>query len=126
MIIKLCMTAVLMAVVGVLLSAVGWKYKGVYSVLCIIILLSGLGEGLSALFSRIFGLTDAAGVSDVAACALKIVGVGYVFGISSEIATELGEGGIARGLTVISKCEMMLITLPYLSEILSFGMEFIK
>ncbi len=126
MIIKLCMMAVLMAVVGTVLSGLGCKYKGVFSVLCAVILLSGLGEGLSRLFSGVLGLSEAAGISDVAACALKIVGVGYVFGISSEVATELGEGGVARTLLLLSKCEMLLIVLPYLNEILSFGMELIK
>lgn len=126
MIVRLALMGILMAAVGAVLSELGWKYGKVYSVICAVILLSGVGEGLSGIFSDVLSISDTAGISDVAKCALKILGAGYVFGICADTARDLGEAGVARAITIASKCEILLLTLPYLSEILSFGLEFIK
>jgi hypothetical protein len=49
---------------------------------------------------------------------LKIVGVGYLSGIASDLCTDLGEGGLARGATVLGRLEIAVICLPFLEKII--------
>ena len=51
--------------------------------------------------------------------AVRIVGVSYLCGISGDVCRELGEGGIAKSISVISKLEMIAIAAPFISEIFS-------
>ena len=57
---------------------------------------------------------------------MKILFVGYVFGISSEICRELGEGGISTVMTSLGKIEIILIVLPYIRDIVYLGVGLIK
>lgn len=126
MIIRVALMGILMATVGILLREMGWRHVRVYSVLAAVILLSGIGDTIGELISELGPISEAAGMSDVALSAMKVVGVGYVFGISESVATELGEVGVARAVSLVSRLEMLLITLPYITDMLSLGMELVK
>ena len=50
--------------------------------------------------------------------ATKILGLGYVFGICSDVCRELGENGVANSILVVGRVEIFLATLPYLDTLL--------
>ena len=126
MIIRIALMGVLMATVGILLREMGWRHARAYSVVAAVILLSGIGDTLAELVSGLEIISGIDGVSDVALSALKVIGVGYVFGISESVAEELGERGVARAVSLAARLEMLLIALPYIRDILSLGLELIE
>ena len=126
MILRICGIAVLTAIVGMMLGEMGFKGRRLFGTVSAVMLLIGVLESVGTVFSEISSLTSVAGVSEIALTAMKIVGVGYVSGISSEVASELGEGGVARAVELAGRVEMLLITLPYLKEILEVGIGLIK
>lgn len=126
MILRICGIAVLTAIVGMMLGEMGFKGRRLFGTVSAVMLLIGVLESVGTVFSEISSLTSVAGVSEIALTALKIIGVGYVSGISSEVASELGEGGVARAVELSGRVEMLLITLPYLREILEVGIGLIK
>ena len=48
----------------------------------------------------------------------KALGIGYISGVSQDITRELGEGGIAKCIAVITKIELTVLAVPYVEEIL--------
>ena len=61
-----------------------------------------------------------------AECALKIVGAGYLFGICSDIAAELGEPLVSKGLLTVGRVEILLIAMPYFVGAVQLGAELVK
>ena len=125
MIVKLCGIAVLGATVAVLLGELGFKSRRIFSLLVAVILISFVGDGVGAVIGSLTDISKAAGITETFLCALKILFVGYLFGISADICTELGEGGIANALTLVGRVETFLLVLPSLDEILRLGMELV-
>ena len=70
-------------------------------------------------------IASLAGVGEVAADVLKIVGVGYVFGFCSDVCSELGERSVAEALALAGRLEVLGIALPYLMRIVEFGLSLI-
>jgi hypothetical protein len=126
MIPKVVAIGIIASVAGALLSEMGCRTKWVFSVISVIVLLLGLCGELSSVFSELLTLTDSSGMEDAVKSALKVVGIGYVYGISSEVCEELGEKRIAQILTTFSRVEIFLVILPYVKEIADMGVRLLK
>ena len=122
---RICLAALLSAVVGVLLSELGFKGKRVFSAVAIVALVSLIGTGIKSLISDVMGISSNVGIEESAAVALKVLGCGYVFGICSELCTELGEAGVGRALSLAGRVEILLLVMPYFVKTISLGMELI-
>jgi hypothetical protein len=61
----------------------------------------------------------------VADAALRLVGVGYVYGASAEISRTMGQSEVASALEVVGRVEILLIAVPYIKEIITLGAELI-
>ena len=57
---------------------------------------------------------------------MKVLGVGYIFGFSSDVAKELGETAVSGVLTLAGKIEIIALVFPYFQKILDFGVELVK
>lgn len=125
MILKACALGLIAAVTGQLLGEGGFKGKRFFSVLCIIGILVFVVDGVASLATELSGFIgdDAMGV---AKCAVKIVGAGYIFGISADIAGELGEGGISKALLAVGRVEIIVMSFPYFKNLFELGVELIK
>ena len=78
-------------------------------------IVSGLGmDGLDA------------GGGEILRLFIKIMGVGYVFGIGTDICRELGEGGVANALLGVGRVEILLICMPAFSEIFELGLSYLQ
>ena len=64
-------------------------------------------------------------IENYAKTALKIVGIGYLSGISSDVCKELGESGVAKCIGVLAKLELACIVTPLICEILKTAEELI-
>ena len=126
MIPKVLAIGLIVSVVGALLTEMGCRTKWVFSVISMTVLLLGLSSELSSVLSELVSLTDTYGMEDTVKSAVKVVGIGYVYGISSEVCEELGEKRVSQILTTFSRVEIFLVILPYVKEIADMGVRLLK
>ena len=125
MIPRIAAIALLLSVLGYLLSELGWRGKRVFGALGCVALLLLLSDGLGSIASEMNEICEIGGVSDTARTALKVVFSGYVFGFCSDTASELGENGISSAVNIAGRVEVLLIVLPYLSDVFHSVVEVI-
>ena len=114
--------ALLSGILAQLLRQLGWRGVPVLACITLATLLSLYGESLSGLVSEIEILSRAGGIEQYAEGALKILAVGLLSGIISDMLTELGDGGLSKTVLIISRLEIIGIALPYLVEIIDTGL----
>ena len=123
---KICALGIITAVSAFLLKDFGWKGAPVFCLIGFIAMLSLAGEQFSSLREVISYVGESGGVSEGAADILKVIGIGYVAGISSEVCRDLGAGSIAASVAVFARLEVLVIVAPYLLEAVKLGMELIE
>lgn len=126
MIFRACALALLTVIVGAVLSELGFKSKKLLCILASLIIVSLIGESLSSLISKTTAFSEMAGITDAARCAMKVVGLGYVFGFTSDVCRELGEGGVANAVGLVGRVETFLAVLPYFEKTLEIGAGLLK
>ncbi len=87
--------------------------------LCMAILLSAVLLSLAApTVAYIKSLTETGGISGYAAVLLRALGVAVLTECCAELCRESGEGGIATGVELAGRLEILLLSLPLIGEIL--------
>ena len=126
MIPRICLFAILCVLLSALLDGMGFKSKGLFSLLCALLMLLSLADSLGELYGGILSLVKKAGITDSAACALKAVGLGYVFGFTADVCASLGEGLIATVVTAVGRVQIFLLAYPYFEKIVKLGVELLQ
>lgn len=126
MIFKACGIALLAAAVSVVLGELGWRGRGVFGVLSALIILSFAVDSLSALRGASGLISQASELGELGESAMKIVGIGYVFGIGSDVCRELGEGAVASALNVVGRIEILLVIAPFFKKIAELGLMLLE
>ena len=124
--IKLVGGIVIMLFCLALLSEVGFKGKRAVSLVCVTVLFAALARDIDKLFGEFVGFAEGGGIGAIASSAAKIIGSGYLFGICSDMAAELGENFVSKAVVTFGKIEILLIVLPYFMDILNLGISLIK
>lgn len=126
MIIKICAIALVAAILGLILKELGFSGARLVSVcsLCAVMLfaISRLGE----VRGELLGLEGLFGVGNLTKDIMKIVGVGYLFGICADICLDLGEAVLSKGLLTVGRIEIIILTIPTLKEILKMAQDVLK
>ena len=123
MIPRICLFALVAAMLGALLGGLEFKGKGLFSLFCMLLMLISFVGSLGDSLGGIISLADKAGITDAASCILRAVGLGYVFGFTSEICSSLGEGTIASAVTTVGRVQIFLVAYPYLEKTVQLGVE---
>lgn len=126
MIPKICLFALASVLLSVLLASLGFKSKGLFITLAALVMLGTLGEGVSDVFDKILYFSEGAGITDAVKTALRVIGLGYVFGFTSEICLSLGEPLIASVVTAAGRVQLVLVVFPYIQEVVKLGMELLS
>ena len=71
-------------------------------------------------------LAEKVGISEATECALKAVGLGHIFGFTSDFCASLGEGGLAKAVTVVGRVEIFLVAYPYFEKIIALGIKLLE
>ena len=116
----------LMSITAVLLKDLGWRGAAVFSAFSLVAILSLCADGILELAGAFSDLASASGISEAAEGVLKISGVGFLMGAAADVCRELGESGIARGVVLAGRLEILCIALPFLQEIVALGVELLK
>ncbi len=123
MIFKVCLGALIAAFVAVIAKELGWRGSGVLSVGCGALILLSAIEGIGELGSEIGVLSKVGELSELGEAALKIIGIGYIFGICADVCTDLGERSLASAVNFAGRIEILTVVLPYFKKILELGLE---
>ena len=105
-------SALLFAIAALLLKNFGWRGAPVFVSIAFILLLGRLPSYLSS-FNKLFLVVF---VGECGKAIAKIIGIGYLFGISSDVCRELGEPTLASGLTFVGRFEMLTVSAPFLLQ----------
>ena len=123
---KLCGIAILGAISAMLLGELGFRGRRVLALFVSVALLVAVSDGIGQVMDALDILGGGDTVGRVVGSATKVIFVGYLFGISSDICAELGEGGLASTLTLAGRIEVFLLVLPEFGEMLRLGMELVS
>lgn len=108
---------------GVILRELGFRGAKLVSLVGIVSVVGVAAIYVSRLVSVIGELGSASG--EYAVAMLKIVGLGYVFGICADICADLGEGTLAGSVCLIGRLEILTVSLPFIKTIVEKGIEMI-
>ena len=109
---------------GVVLKELGFKGARLLTLLAVVSVLGGVAVYVGDLVGMLGDFGEVG--EEYTLAILKIVGVGYVFGICSDICTELGEGVLGNAVCMFGRVEIMIISVPFLKTILEKGIELIQ
>ncbi|MBO7195875.1 MAG: hypothetical protein J6V80_00915 [Clostridia bacterium] len=126
MIPKIVLFALMCAILSALLEGLGFKGKGLFSLLCIVLMLISLTDTLTDTMGGILSLADKVGISNAASAAVKAIGLGYTFGFVSDLCASLGEGVLASAVTAAGRINIFLVAYPYFESIVKLGMELLE
>ena len=126
MISKAIGVALVSAILSALLDGLGFKSRRLFSTLSVIVVMVGLISSVSELLSSVMKIVEGTGVADVADKAVRAVGLGYVFGFTSDICNSLGESTLASLVTAVGRVEIFLLALPYFMKTIELGMELLS
>ena len=126
MIFKLFGTALILTFSAFLLKNFGWKGAPVFAAVAAILFITEAQDTLNFVFSSIEKIGSEAKIDNALASAIKVLGLGYLFGICADICRELGESGIAKAVEVVGRVEIIAVVIPYFEEIIKVGIGLIK
>lgn len=109
---------------GVVLKELGFKGARLIFVLGIISVIGVVVTYVGSLVDLLDGVGDVD--TEYTVAILKIIGVGYVFGICSDICTELGEGVLSSSVSLIGRVEIMMLCTPFIKMIIEKGVVLIQ
>lgn len=121
----LCGIALLCAVTAYLLRQFGWRGAPLVGLFAFLLLFSSGAGALTGLSDTVLRIGEAGGVGSVGACALRILGVGYLCGLTADVCRDLGEEAVARGVLMVGKFAILLMALPSLSGVLDVIMAWL-
>lgn len=112
-VIRLAACALVVCVAAFLLREMGWRGAVAFSVFGAAAFFSFLSDGLSEILGSVSEIGEIGGISEITKEILKVVGASYIFGISADICSELGEKALSAALLSVGRVEILLISMPY-------------
>lgn len=123
---KMVGVALVCAIISALLDGLGFRSRRLFSTLSVIVVMVGMIDSVSELLDGVLKLTEGAGIADAAETAVRAVGLGYVFGFTSDICNSLGESTIASLVNAVGRVEIFLLALPYFVKTVEMGAELLS
>lgn len=124
--VKICVFGIMCAIICVLVK----HYRSEFSMpakLGSIILIFGIViTMLSPVFTYLKEFMGNTLSSEYSAIIIKALGIGYLTQISSELCRESGEGTIATGIETVGKIELIILSFPLISKIISVSEELLS
>ena len=123
MIVKVCAIALLGGTSAFILKCFGAKGAPLIAVATILTLFSLFDSYFTEIISIFDTVSGIEGVAEGSKTIVKVLGIGYLSSVSSDICREIGEGGIASVIVTVARLEALLVALPIFEDVLSFGLE---
>ena len=119
----LCVGILLIASLSLILKNFGFKGAPVFVALSFCVVISSMADELSGILSLFSDFSTSSEIAQYTEGCLKVIGIGYLAGISADVCREIGELGAARCITVLSKFELIAICIPFMKELFESTLE---
>lgn len=123
---KICALGIVFAIVCVLIK----NYRGEFlipvrlaSIIVIFATVIALISPIIKFLNEIMGQTIPFEYMEII---LKTLAIAYMTQISSELCRECGENSIAFGIETVGKIEIVILSLPLISNVISMSREFLQ
>lgn len=112
-------------VMYILLDAMGYRGARLLTVTATVMLFVLAISAVPELISSVQIISESTGIGDTVGCAMRILGIGYVSGISYDVALDMGSKGLASAVMMLGRVEMLLVITPYVTEVVKLAVELI-
>lgn len=109
---------------GFVLKELGFRGTRLYMILGAVGVVSVAVMGLSELISELSFLGEG-DEGEYVESILKILGIGYVVGVCSDICLDLGEPTLSGAVLTLGRLEMLAVAMPCLISVVKKGVELI-
>ena len=120
---KACVLILLAASLSLLLKSFGFKGAPVFMAALFCATASHFVNAAAQVVSIFEDVTSAADISEYTKACVKVIGVGYLAGISADTCREIGEGAAARCISILARLELIAISTPFVRQILDSALE---
>ncbi|MBQ8311215.1 MAG: hypothetical protein IJX80_09425 [Clostridia bacterium] len=124
--IKICM----LALMGITMTMVIKQWKSDFLPLIrvglLLLFVAVLLTTATPIFDYLRELTNTEGISEHASLLFRGLGIALLTQIASQICRECGESGIADGVELTGKIELLLLCIPLMNEILELSKELLS
>ena len=108
-------------VLCLLLKELGFKGARLIVLICTVAIIGGAVVSMGSFMKLLPGVSDSSG--EYAIAVMKMIGVGYAFGVCSDICVELGEIGLSSAVCLFGRVEIVALSAPYIRLIIEKGIE---
>ncbi len=126
MIVKICAATLCAVILGMILKELGFSGARLLSICTFSALMVFSVSRFGEIQTELLGMEKLGGVVGLTKDMMKIIGVGYLFGICSDICLDFGEAMLSKGLLTTGKIEILILTIPTLKEILKMTLDVFK
>lgn len=120
----------LFAVVGVTLAVLIRQWKAEFLPLLRLTLTAAFAAAIASIAAPLVAylktLTESAGIEGYAEFLFKALGITILTQCCADLCRESGESGIANGVELAGKTEILVLALPLIAEILSTARELLS
>lgn len=120
---KVLAYALITLFLGILLRELGFKGSKLVLLLGMISIIGASVVYIGKIFSFLPGLDGEN--KRYAVVMLKIIGVGYAFGVCSDVCAELGETSLSGAVVMFGRVEILMLSVPFVKMIIEKGIELI-
>ena len=120
---KVLAYALITLFLGILLRELGFKGSKLVLLLGMISIIGASVVDIGKIFSVLPGLDGEN--KRYAVAMLKIIGVGYAFGVCSDVCAELGETSLSGAVVMFGRVEILMLSVPFVKMIIEKGIELI-
>ena len=120
---KVLLYAFITLFLGIILRELGFGGTRLILLLATVSLIGASVIGIGGILADIPGLGEVG--EEYTTAMLKIVGVGYVFGICSDVCAELGEVSLGNAVCLFGRIEILTLAMPFVERIVEKGVELI-
>lgn len=114
------------AITAFVLKAFGWRGAPLAAIAAVLLIISCFSDTFDKVREIFFVSGEGDGLFNAGEYLMKILGIGYLSGICSDVCRELGETGIASAVTTVARLEAIAVLLPLILEIITLGLELVK
>ena len=125
MIFKICACAIISCIAILLVKEIGWKGAPLIAISVLLLAISLVLPTLMTVKNYLSSMSDSFQIAEVAKTILKLIGLGYLVGIVTDILKDMGEGLIAKAVLLVGRIEIIAIVIPYFLEVVRIGVSLI-
>ena len=124
--IKICAIAALSAVCAIIVGHTKKELSFAVRVAGTVLIFGILFTSVSALIDELQGMFSFGEVSEYVIIMIKALGVAFVTHICATLCRDCGEGGLASGVELAGKLEILIISLPLISKVMGYVSEMLR